>query len=828
MTLHNRFLVILGDKRIDLSDFVCVEYGTSINGSLPDVLEHTPDTDISTPVRAVPNAKNYQLTITDLNREQLDLIQKRIRPLKQLLNDSDSRALRGSSRRDAPTCYIRTQLKGNSEWTQWGVKFGEVNDAQSYTLPQSEISQVAWQIVISLVCYPRGEQKTQTLRNDLASSPHMIEDSNSDGLADGLQLLGAVLPTPTITSDVWIIGGMSQRVACNGITLNQGIRTNPPIIIAAGGDVHARVWVAHVSGDDIIVEIEDSASNIIDSQTLTVGQPVNETTDDRGVTWSCVELSGTMIAANARIRVRRPPPATAITVFFVDGLYFSTEPYQVNQQPNPLLNIPDAIDPALPEGFSVVAGTPTTTLTSTDKLFGQRAVDVSANAALDAIQTDPVFGINTYISAYTWVLVKSGSVNISLRGSVDYGTVTLDSSDSNNVADDKIANGIGTWWRVSFDRAFTDFGGLPSAFIYYECVSASTRFVVDNLFLDTVNGAYIDELPRWPLQLPRAWVSASYVKNRYDPSISEGNINYLDTFGVAGDMNPVIDVKLKPDDTAVATEYNRLYAYRNLDRLYLAATFTHWLEVASPEFIGTNWANVADATRTNGNFFRYTDAGSSGETADTPVSSGITNLKSLLSLPFQVYAICRSSSTTTTLHFNLFVPNSKGFNVISGDPVSVTTPGQWELLELGLSEGVDSLPKELGFGTSTTPDLRLTTANAPLASTFDIDALLFMPSDQSLITDFLELIKNSGIGLPPNEAALISGTNKYVTSQLYGIERDSLANYWGGVSGAFMMRHVFGVGADKTTGEYDINHANIITLEITPTVSSFGGGDTIV
>jgi len=102
------------------------------------------------------------------------------------------------------------------------IKYGWVEGVSSIFTPEGQNVEQAKDLILNLVLAPYGEQSsTISLKNHLASSPHFVEDSNADGLADGWNLYD----TPTValpTIDTFLIGGQAQFIETDD-TVTQGI-----------------------------------------------------------------------------------------------------------------------------------------------------------------------------------------------------------------------------------------------------------------------------------------------------------------------------------------------------------------------------------------------------------------------------------------------------------------------------------------------------------------------------------------------------------------------------------------------------------------------------
>jgi hypothetical protein len=301
-----------------------LEYGTRVQLSEPAVLMHSPDDGESLPIRAVDRDREVYLT-ANLPGDDWDTILDNITKIKRLVDGADSQALRYWTQGDVDRVVLRIQKDGSTNYTDLPVKFGFVDDSGVYyTTIQTK---VAWKPVIMLMVAPYGEGAQITLRNDLPSSPHFVEDSNGDGLADGWTLTGS--PPTVIETNRYLVGGQSQAFQAPASATDAGI--NLFKAVSGGEDIVAYAWVNFGSGsDDVSVILQESGatSNIIDEVRLTRSSPTTQadkvTTGAAGNNWYRVSVSGTAngSANGVQLRIRRKSTyGSTQSIFNVDACY---------------------------------------------------------------------------------------------------------------------------------------------------------------------------------------------------------------------------------------------------------------------------------------------------------------------------------------------------------------------------------------------------------------------------------------------------------------------------------------------------------------------------
>jgi hypothetical protein len=291
-----------------------LEYGTRVQLSEPAVLMHSPDDGESLPIRAVDRDREVYLT-ANLPGDDWDTILDNITKIKRLVDGADSQALRYWTQGDVNRVVLRIQKDGSTNYTDLPVKFGFVDDSGVYyTTIQTK---VAWKPVIMLMVAPYGEGAQITLRNDLASSPHFVEDSDGDGLADGW--VSVNVPT-TLTSNVsnYLVGGRSQQVVGDSL---EGIESD--VVTATTPSIAAYAWIRPYGGA-VSFRIKDSTGNVV-TKVLTdgdTGSVSDKTTVSlNGTTWYRVSYSGTLTGNNPQIQVLSNVNGGA---FLVDACYLQT------------------------------------------------------------------------------------------------------------------------------------------------------------------------------------------------------------------------------------------------------------------------------------------------------------------------------------------------------------------------------------------------------------------------------------------------------------------------------------------------------------------------
>ena len=303
-----------------------LKYGFNLGNQSPDVLYHTPDNGSPVPVRSKGNNRLIFLTFDIPPQADWDTIASKTAAIARLVDGPYSQAVRAQTRGDVEKVRVAIKPDGATYSTYFYVLTGFMDTAQAFSDPVAIINTMGRSITLALTCEPFGCGDTFTLSNSLVSSPHMIVDTDGDGLADGLVLNG----TPA-TVDIWtanyLTGGKSQRIITNAAG-GEGIST-ANVTASTSSTAVAYAWVSHSSGDAVTVRLTDGSGNIIQTKDLlhsdSTGVSDKSTKGPGGALWHRVVVTGSnTTAANFRLDVvRRSAIATQATNFLVDNLYMA-------------------------------------------------------------------------------------------------------------------------------------------------------------------------------------------------------------------------------------------------------------------------------------------------------------------------------------------------------------------------------------------------------------------------------------------------------------------------------------------------------------------------
>lgn len=457
------------------------------------------------------------------------------------------------------------------------------------------------------------------------------------------------------------------------------------------------------------------------------------------------------------------------------------------------------------------SGAPTTTIDTTNYLINGQAQKITAGAANLGIHSEDFAGV-TSVAAYAWVYVTAGSAVVAIRdtsGPSDLANKTIDATDSGGVSDASVVDRDGkTWYRVP-----VTWSGSSST------IDMQIRSYASGAATASIDGCY---LQTGTTTVPAAWSSYHDIDNRGDRSTSNPSyVNYLDIWGVPGDMPAFLKFKSDSGEGVgfSAAEAGRTYLSKQADNAYLVANMRHWVESDEGTYDaitgGTGvWSDGAGTT--DNHYKRFTEgATANGGYVDFHASSTSgQSVNAFWAVPRRVFALCRCSASTVEISAGLaqlYGATRDTFNY--NEARTVTATSTWELIDLGILNGVNALPPGDGNTTMTlVPTINVTgLANG---NTFDLDAMLFLygVDDGLMLWDTvpnatqIDAIVSDG----QYQAAWVIGN----ASDIGNIRAVPLGACWYVEPGARVTRLVWAVS--RTDNEFAYANNMAVTLTVTP------------
>ncbi len=300
----------------------------SITGQEPLVVTHQSDSTAAVLARAIEQNKMLALEISILDNVNAaasfdwDTALNNVHTLARHLSGATSTAVRSASGGQNVRIAIKPDTATNT--TYYDVQWGKVDTSAAYYTAESQqgSTQVgtkgAWFCPITLTLKDSGYRASFTLRNDLPSSPHMLEDSNADGLPDGWVIRLAA--TTTINTAYYLTGGKSMRVDSTGGALSGVEIGTGAVTPALGTNISATVWLFVGAGTARVV-LRDGADTAIQVVNALPANAIKSTVGAIGNTWYQFHVYGVNVAAGAKLTV---DSLDGTGIFYVDNAYLTT------------------------------------------------------------------------------------------------------------------------------------------------------------------------------------------------------------------------------------------------------------------------------------------------------------------------------------------------------------------------------------------------------------------------------------------------------------------------------------------------------------------------
>ncbi|MCP5016875.1 MAG: hypothetical protein GY938_16645 [Ketobacter sp.] len=359
--------------------------------------------------------------------------------------------------------------------------------------------------------------------------------------------------------------------------------------------------------------------------------------------------------------------------------------------------------------FWTKQATPTTTLDNSVYLTGGQSQKVVAASSGNGIQSNSVSDTVTSGGGYAWVYVTSGDVTIQLRDTtagVNQGSAVLDNTDSGDVSDKSVIDSSGnTWYRVSVSSSGLTSGNNHNIRITTSGGAATFYAGLAYLKLGTTT-------------IPDCWASQALIYNRGDQTTTNPeHINYIDVWGVAGDVDAVVNHTIDSTLTSSNGELFMLSAWQDRSDM-LAVNFEHWAE-----------AEDMTATDGGGTWALVTNANAAGESTNnvqrlTAPGGGAGNGTLTYTMPYarvpcKVFIRAKASNSASTINLAQTAAGD-ATPIIQKQTITLST--SWADYEIGLA----FLDKPRGSGEDGGKFNLFVLASAA-SVTVDIDRFMFVP-----------------------------------------------------------------------------------------------------
>lgn len=323
------------NKEIDLAYNSSTNPNWLINTGSPSMASpvtpkfHRPDDASPEIIRLIADIRPMQFSmIVQGDDNDPDDLLNNIAALARWVDGPDQQAARYHTQGDVNKIELHVKINGATNITKIPVIYGNVSSFDSLFTEFGAANTAAYGATVQLYLAPHGEGAPITLRNDLPSSPHFLEDSNADGIADGWLAVGT--PTTGISVARYLIGGKSQQITTNSSS-NQGIRSGL-VTASSSSTAVAYIWLQGLTsgglfGDTVTINLTDGSDVSIQSKTFNPTTPTgyDKSYVDSTGTWYRYVVSGTNVNANFRLYITRTAAlATKISTFVADAAYLQT------------------------------------------------------------------------------------------------------------------------------------------------------------------------------------------------------------------------------------------------------------------------------------------------------------------------------------------------------------------------------------------------------------------------------------------------------------------------------------------------------------------------
>jgi len=306
---------------------ITTEPTIALSGQSPTVTTHDSDDGPPEVINLEEENRTWAFTMRVTGATPAEVGQN-LSTLKRHIQGKQSTAYQAYRNGSQPDVVFRMQLTPSSPTTDFIIQYGRFQDNNSYYSTAALKDESTIGVLVNLICSPAGRGVTEVLVNALSSSPHMIEDSNADGTADGVTNTGGGFGWSTLTLvSGGIVGGQYQlNTAFSGAVTRSALFNT--VTVSQSSNIVSYFICRIQSGDPVRLYLLDGAGTTIQTKTLTIndggGIASRSYTDSDGNVWFKVELVGSNTgAANCALRWERNAADNtgAGCLFWLDAVY---------------------------------------------------------------------------------------------------------------------------------------------------------------------------------------------------------------------------------------------------------------------------------------------------------------------------------------------------------------------------------------------------------------------------------------------------------------------------------------------------------------------------
>ena len=310
--------LLQGSLTLDLSDGTHTSYhahAVSISQDPPDMLIHSPDNGDNQVLRAIDGDRLAQVSMSIFGTDDDDVLNKTA-DLRRWMREG----YRHEISKDSTKVQLELKRDSSTNSSYHTIRGGWLSDDSSHMTPEQIANTTTYSraMTLNIMLTPYGElSSTITLRNDLANSPHFIQNKTSASVADGWAATASAGDVMDTTN--YLIGGQSQK--CVATSNQHGVRS-ATVTNTSDTSCVAFGWVIVSSGQLIVTLRDTTGAANLDTQTITtagVGSDMSMTGPD-GNTWYRAVVSSSSFTSGNDVRLEFEADGGAST-FNVDAAY---------------------------------------------------------------------------------------------------------------------------------------------------------------------------------------------------------------------------------------------------------------------------------------------------------------------------------------------------------------------------------------------------------------------------------------------------------------------------------------------------------------------------
>lgn len=681
-----------------------------------------------------------EMTVEPDTAGDIDDVFNKIHTLKRWIHGASGQAIRAERREPVRDIYLKIQWDGATNATIHRIKTAAVPNMNAVLNSVAIQNTLAHRLQIELRLAPYGRaQYPLYVHNALAASPHFLHDSNSDGLADGWNLInGGETPTPALAKQ--LIGGRAQGVSTTAA--GHGIESDA-VTVPDNSLLIGSAWLIINSGT-VGLYIREAGGTEISSVTgltsANLASNAEQTLVDRhGNSWYLVKVEQVLAELTTENSVKLSIESEGGAANYdVDGAQLMTI-WAVNFHDYPGMDVENEINGDWVRGWTSSNKLDWGTALSNTDFFVNDTLNTSwrfFQLSFSPSNTNElesrIWAVRrgTPLRASAWVKMLNYNapdeeVDVELElldgagGVID--SVTITESDQSAAAASATGDDADTWYQLVVSGTNSD---ARDAQLKFTLTPDSSGTPAGDTPLVAIDEVYIYETERFGFDNWMIYGERVYNRNDYDNTNPE-RVNTIDFFNIPGDAPALLTMRLYMDDVATGNG-QRMWFSKMADGKYPIIEHSYEAEDFDTTGGGGTWTPTAGSV-SGGNYAHYAgDSGDSGhltmEVVDNfnPFSRYV---RGFFSVPRRIYARCRTSDITASeIHAEI----DTGVHTFVNATKTLTANSTWEWIDLG---PLDVLLSDSGSKTFVPISIEFhvdITSGSSIG--FDVDKVEFLPT----------------------------------------------------------------------------------------------------